>query len=171
MIDNLNNSSSLNILVSKLNKLMLCSPDVLNYETLASEISVNLSTLKGWMCRKRSPSLKTIDKIANRLGCHTFQLLKSDGQLENNGVSANDSVTAFVQNLQVIFNKKRKFNLIEKCDLVNSDYKPGDIYITETMLTSYLRKNSRRIPPLKTLDYISRSLNIESYELLMPKIY
>lgn len=171
MFNNNADYNSLKILVSNLNKLMLCSSQTPNYASLASEISVKLSTLKGWMSQQRAPSLKTIDKIANCLGCHAYQLLKPDGQIENSGISANDSATAFMQNLQAIFNEKKKFSLIEKCNLVNSDYTPNDNYITETMLISYLRKNRRRIPPLKTLDYIARSLRVESYELLMPKIF
>ena len=66
-------------------------------------------------------------------------------------------------------NEKKKFSLIEKHSLVNSDYTPDDKYITETMLISYLRTNRRRVPPLKTIDYIARSLKVKSYELLVPK--
>lgn len=164
-------NSSLKILVANLNKLMLTFADIPNYEALASRLSIKLSTLKGWMSQKRTPTLKTIDKIADCLGCHTYQLLKLDGQLDNAGISFNDSSTTFLQNLQAIFNEKKKFSLIEKYNLVNSDYKPEDHYITETMLISYLRTNRRRIPPLKTLDYIARSLKVESYELLIPKIF
>lgn len=164
-------NSSLKILVTNLNKLMLTFTDKPNYEALASRLSIKLSTLKGWMSQKRMPTLKTIDKIADCLGCHTYQLLKPDGQLKNAGISFNDSSTIFLQNLQAIFNENKKFSLIEKHNLVNSDYKPDDHYITETMLISYLRTNRRRIPPLKTLDYIARSLKVESYELLIPKIF
>lgn len=169
MLNN-NESNSLKILVSNLNNLMLQSLQTPNYECLASKIAVNLSTLKGWMSQQRTPTLKTIDKIANLLGCHTFQMLKPDGQMENIGIADNDSATAFLQNLQAIFNEKKKFSLIEKCSLVNDAYNDGDKYITETMLISYLRKNSRRIPSLRVIDYIAKSLKMESYKLLIPKI-
>ena len=171
MSENNINTSSLNIFVSNLNILMLSSLQTPNYASLASKISVKLSTLKGWMGQQRAPALKTIDKIANCLGCYAYQLLKPNGQMENIGIVANDSATVFLQNLQAIFNENKKFSLIEKCDLVNSDYKPTDKFITETMLISYFRKNKRRIPTLKTLDYIARSLKVESYKLLIPKIY
>ena len=165
MLYNNQYSSSLKILVSNLNKLMQNSTQKPSYEALA----IKLSTLKGWMSLKRTPTLKTIDRIADCLGCHTYQLLKPYGQLENSGISINDSPTTFLQNIQAIFNEKKKFSLIEKHSLVNSDYTPDDKYITETMLISYLRTNRRRVPPLKTIDYIARSLKVKSYELLVPK--
>ena len=169
MLYNNQYSSSLKILVSNLNKLMQNSTQKPSYEALASKLSIKLSTLKGWMSLKRTPTLKTIDRIADCLGCHTYQLLKPDGQLENSGISINDSPTTFLQNIQAIFNEKKKFSLIEKHSLVNSDYTPDDKYITEPMLISYLRTNRRRVPPLKTIDYIARSLKVKSYELLVPK--
>lgn len=169
MFDNNIDSISWKILISNLNKLISCSSQTPSYVSLASKISVNLSTLKNWMSQNRAPTLKTIDKIANCLGCHAYQLLKPDGKMDNVGVSTNDSATAFLQNLQAIFNEKKKFRLIEKCDLVNGDYQDGDNYITETMLISYFRKNSRRVPSLKILDYIAKSLKIETYKLIIPK--
>ena len=171
VMDNKIDSGSLKILIYNLDKLRQRHSRAASYASLASEISVNLSTLKCWMSQQRAPTLKTIDKIANRLGCYAYQLLKPDGQTGNNGIFTNDSATAFTQNLQAIFNEQKKFSLAEKCALVNSDYKPDDNCITETMLTSYFRKNSRRIPSLKTLDYISRALKVEPYELLIPKTF
>lgn len=169
MLDNNQYSNSLKILISNLNRLMQNLTPKPSYETLASKLSIKPSTLRGWMSQQRTPTLKTIDNIANCLGCHTYQLLKPNGQLEDDGIFSNDSSTIFLQNLQTIFNEKKKFSIVEKCHLVNSDYTPDDKYITETMLISYLRTNRRRIPPLKTIDYIARALKVETYELLVPK--
>lgn len=161
--------NSLNNLVYNLHKLMLSSLPTSSYASLASELSVNLSTLRGWMSKNRTPTLKTVDKIADCLGCHAYQLLKPNGQTENIGIFANDSATAFLQNLQAIFNEEKRFGIIEKCALINRGHKDGEKYITETGLMSYFRTNGRRTPPLKIIDYIARSLNIKAYELLTPK--
>lgn len=163
------NLSSINIFIDNLTSLVSSENNLASYKKISRIININLSTIKSWMCHKRAPLLKTIDKIANILGCYSFQLLKLNGNLNDIGIHNNNSALLFAQNIQEIFNINKAFSILEKCQLINNAYTDDGPYITETMLRSYLRKDMRRVPSLILLDYMAKSLSLNTYTLISPK--
>ena len=130
-----------------------------SYDRLAQELNVPASTLKSWINGQRSPSLKALDSLADRLGCHSFRLIMPNASLQNQGVCHNDAHTALVRNLGIIFICHHCYSNAQKLSLLNHQ-------ITEFALVSYLRNNDYRLPTLSKLDQIAALLKHPPYELL-----
>ena len=136
------------------------SKEFTSYTQMASDLGVSVGTLKCWMSGNRSPKLSTINTLADRLGCYSYNLIKPDGSTENIGVSNKDIHQVFSKRLRIIFLKKHAITYTKKLSILNDT-------ISYDSLVSYLRKQNYRMPSLRTLDCIADALNINTYELLM----
>ncbi len=130
-----------------------------SYDQLAQEVNVPASTVKSWINGQRSPSLKALDRLADQLGCHSFQLIMPNASLQNQNICHNDVHAALVRNLSIIFICHHCYSTAQKLSLL-------DHQITEFALTSYLRSSDYRLPTLSKLDTIAALLKQPPYELL-----
>ncbi len=133
------------------------------YEELALYLDVSSSTLKSWINGNRSPALKSIDKLANKIGCYSADLLNIDADIENKNIHTNDSHYSFVKNLNIIFLQNQCFSIPQKLNLLNN-------VVTDFALQSYLRKKNYKLPTLSKLDLIADQLDINTYNLLLEGI-
>ena len=131
-----------------------------SYSEVAMYLGVPSSTLKSWINGSRCPSLRNIDKIANRIGCYSSDLLNSKGHVMDRNVHSNDSHLSFVKNLNIIFLKNQCFSTPQKLTLLNNA-------VTDFALQSYLRKHNYKLPTLSKLDVIADALGISTYSLLL----
>lgn len=134
-----------------------------SYSELALFLDVPLSTLKSWINGNRCPTLKSIDKVANKIGCNSSDLLNIDLNIVNIGMRSNDSHCLFVKNLNIIFLKNQCFSIPQKLNLL------GNV-VTDFALLSYLRNKDYKLPTLSKLDIIADSLGINAYSLLSEEI-
>lgn len=134
-----------------------------SYSEVAMYLGVPSSTLKSWINGSRCPSLRNIDKIANRIGCYSSDLLNSKGHVMDRNVHSNDSHLSFVKNLNIIFLKNQCFSTPQKLTLLNNA-------VTDFALQSYLRKQNYKLPTLSKLDVIADALDISTYSLLLEEI-
>ena len=74
-----------------------------SYEKLSFYLDVPTSTLKSWINANRVPSLKMINKISNKLGCYSSDLLTPNYAFNEPKSCVNDSHITLVRNLSIIF--------------------------------------------------------------------
>lgn len=129
-----------------------------SYEKLASFLGVSTNTLKSWMLGTRTPKLARIDYIANKLGCHSSDLI-NNLEIIRNGFDNNKSQENFVKNLNIIFIENQCFSMPQKLNLLNN-------VITDFALNSYLRSTNFRTPTIAKLDLIANQLDIKTFELI-----
>ena len=129
------------------------------YEKLALFLDTPVSTVKSWINGTRNPSLKTLDKIANKIGCFSYELRCNDASLKNIGFYMNNSHNTFVTNLNIIFLQKHCITTPQKLNALEN-------VVTDFALQSYLRKENFKSPTLLKLDLIADSLGLETYTLL-----
>lgn len=134
-----------------------------SYENLALYLGISNSTLKSWINGNRRPSLKTIDKMANKIGCYSADFITYKSRIEDKNIHTNSSHLLFVKNLNIIFLKNHCFSMPNKLSLLNN-------VVTDYALQSYLRKRNYKNPTLTKLDLIADALNIPTYILLSEKI-
>lgn len=134
-----------------------------SYANLALYLGVPESTLKSWINGIRCPSLKTIDKIANKVGCYSADFITDNATLVNKNVHTNSSRSNFVKNLNILFLKNHCFSTPNKLALLDNT-------ITDFALQSYLRKQNYKNPTLTKLDLIANALNIPTYILLLEEM-
>lgn len=134
-----------------------------SYSELAQYLNISPSTLKSWINGSRCPTLKNIDKLANKIGCYSSDLLTPKVHIINKNVHSNDSHLSFVKNLNILFLKKQCFSTPQKLALLNNT-------ITDFALQSYLRKQDYRLPTLSKLDVIANELGIPTYSLLLEEV-
>ncbi len=130
-----------------------------NYENLAQKLEVPISTLKSWINGLRTPSLKAIARLANRLGCHASALIMPYSNLKDQGIHHNDTHKALVQNLNIIFIDKQCYSLAQKLFLLDNE-------VSEFTLMSYMRNSNYRLPTLSGLDRIAEILQVSACDLL-----
>ena len=130
-----------------------------SYDELARYLDIPNSTLKSWINGTRCPSLKTIDKMANKVGCYSAEFIIENSCIENKNIHSNFSHLLFVKNLNILFLKKQCFTMPHKLSLL-------DNVVTDYALQSYLRKQNYKTPTLSKLDLIANALNIPTYILL-----
>ena len=141
-----------NQLLNQLNKFK-------TYKALALFLNISDDTLKSWFNGHRIPTLRTIDKISDKIGCYSWEIISTN--TPNSGkIVVNDSHSNFSKNIKMIFIEKQCFLMVKKLNLLNH-------CITDLMLTSYLRSDNYRMPTLSNLDNIANELGIESYKLIM----
>ena len=129
------------------------------YSEMADNLDISLGTLKCWMSGQRIPKLSTLKKLADRMGCYTYNLIKPLGNTENVGIVNNDVHKVFSERLRIVFLERKIITNSKKFYIVNEAISPDT-------LMSYLRKKDYRLPTLRMLDRISDALNVKSYELL-----
>ncbi len=151
----MNNHSFLNF-KGNLESLLKCHK---SYEDLASSLGIPNSTVKSWINGTRCPSLKTIDKMANKIGCYSVDFIIENSRIENKNIYSNFSHLLFVKNLNILFLKNHCFTIPHKLSLL-------DNVVTDYALQSYLRKQNYKTPTLSKLDLIADALNIPTYILL-----
>jgi len=128
------------------------------YKQLSIRLGVSESCLKSWLIKQRSPSIRSIDKVANRIGCHTYQLIRQEPLVFSKRIQ-NDSHTALCRNLSLIFIEHHCFTIPQKLSLLNHQ-------ISDFALASYLRTNNYKLPTLKKLDEIACVLGVKTHLLL-----
>lgn len=133
------------------------------YEKLALFLDVPVSTLKSWVNGNRNPNLKTLDRISNKIGCYSYELLCNNSDLKNIGMYTNNSHNTFVTNLNILFLKNHCFSVPQKLSLLENE-------ITDFALQSYLRKENYKTPTILKLDIIANALKLETYTLLKENI-
>lgn len=133
------------------------------YKQLALRLGVSDSCLKSWLTKQRTPSIRSIDKVANQVGCFTYQFIKPD-QLILGKCKKNDSHISFCRNLGVIFIEHQCFSVPQKLALLNQQ-------VSDFALSSYLRTVNYKLPTLEKLDDIAHALGIETYSLLFEEDY
>lgn len=146
---------SLDIFVSNLESMLLVYE---TYDKLALHLGISTDTLKSWILKTRTPKLSNLDLIANKLGCHSSDLI-NDVPITNTGEYNNFSRLNFVKNINIIFAERGCYNTAQKLNLLNN-------VISDYMLISYMRKNNYRTPTLNILDIIADQLDIRTYELI-----
>lgn len=154
--------NSLDIFVENLDKLADYYK-LSSYEQLAGYLGVNINTLKCWKSKKRFPSLKKLDRIADNLQIKTCNLIKRNALvqavLENKVMEKNDSRYIFTENLKRIFQEKRKHTWNEKVSLFSG-------FVGEDALKAYFKSNKQNAPTLKKLDDMAEALGIPVYKLI-----
>lgn len=151
--------SSMDIFVDNINRIAKFY-NLKNYREIAYYLGVKEDALKRWQNKSRSPSLKKIDEIGDRIHCHSYSLLQKDGDLfiEIEGVN-NNSRNALLSNLREYFLKKGRFSWSEKAALFYG-------FVSEDALKSYFRENNYKLPPLSKLDEMAEALGKPAYELI-----
>ena len=72
--------SSLDIFVENINRI--ANYYCLNtYSEIAKFLDVTEYSVKHWQNKTRSPSLKKIDELSDRIGCPSYALLQRDGKI------------------------------------------------------------------------------------------
>lgn len=128
------------------------------YNNLAKHLGISNSSLKSWINQTRTPTLRTLDKIADKLGCHTCDLLKNK-PLPLCIRTQNNSHATLCRNLKIFFIEHQCFSIAQKLLLLENQ-------ISDYVLVSYLRSTNYKLPSLYKLDKIADALNIESYKLI-----
>lgn len=151
--------SSIDIFVENLNRIAK-QYDLNTYREIANYLNVTEDALKRWKNKSRSPSLRKIDEIGDRLKCYSYSLLQRDGDLfvEIECVK-NDSRNALLSNLREYFMQYGRFSWNDKAALFYG-------FISEDVLKSYFRKENYKTPPLSRLDEMAEALGKPAYELI-----
>lgn len=151
--------SSIDIFVENLNRIAK-QYDLNTYREIANYLNVTEDALKRWKNKSRSPSLRKIDEIGDRLKCYSYSLLQKDGDLfvEIECVK-NDSRNALLSNLREYFMQYGRFSWNDKAALFYG-------FISEDVLKSYFRKENYKTPPLSRLDEMAEALGKPAYELI-----
>ena len=104
-----------------------------------------------------------IDKISNKLGCYSSDLLTPNYAFNEPKLCMNDSHITLVRNLSIILINNHCFSTASKLALM-------DNVITDYALQSYMRNTNYKSPTLEKLDLIANALDLHTYELLKENI-
>ena len=151
--------SSLDIFVENINRI--ANYYCLNtYSEIAKFLDVTEYSVKHWQNKTRSPSLKKIDELSDRIGCPSYTLLQRDGKIfaEVEFIN-NNSRKILIKNLQEIFLETGRFSWNDKTALFYG-------FVSEDVLKSYFREKNYKVPPLKKLDDMAEALGIPTYILI-----
>lgn len=151
--------ASIDIFVDNINRIAKHN-NLNNYREIAEYLNVTEDALKRWKNKSRSPSLKKIDKIGNKIKCHSYSLLQKDGELfvEIECIN-NNSRNALISNLREYFLQYGRFSWSEKAALFYG-------FVSEDALKSYFREENFKTPPLYKLDEMAEALGKPTYELI-----
>ena len=133
--------------------------DFQNHKAVAEKLCVSESSLKSWLAGRRTPSIRSLDRVANNIGCSTYQLLKGCFPLKYGKSAHNNAHIPLRKNLEAIFIEHQRFSLPQKLSLLQNQ-------ISDLMLISYLRPRNNRLPTLMNLEAMAQALGIEAYKLL-----
>jgi len=129
------------------------------YKKTAERLGVSESCVKSWRTNKRTPNIRSLDKIANHIGCVTYQLIRNHYPIEYGNYRHNDSHIALRKNLETLFIKHQCFSMPQKLSLLHNQ-------VSDLMLISYLRTKNNRLPSLENLDAMAQALGVKTYKLL-----
>ena len=106
--------SSIDIFVENLDRIAK-HYNLKTYREVADYLNVTEDALKHWKNKSRSPSLKKIDEIGDRIQCHSYSLLQKEGELfiEIEYIK-NNSRNALLSNLREYFMQHGKFSWNDK---------------------------------------------------------
>ncbi|MCL2386936.1 MAG: helix-turn-helix domain-containing protein [Defluviitaleaceae bacterium] len=124
----------------------------------AEKLGFPESSLRSWLNYQRTPSIRSLDKIANRIGCLTYQLIRNQ-PLEFGKHRDNNSNIPLRINLSKFFADNGCRFMAQKLSLLQHQ-------VTEDMLKSYLRIKDYRIPSLQKLEAMAQALGVETHKLL-----
>lgn len=150
---------SIDIFVENLNRIAK-HYNFNTYKEIANYLDVTEDTLKRWQNKSRSPSLKKIDEIGDRIKCHSYSLLQKEGDLfvEIEYIK-NNSRNALLSNLREYFMQYGRFSWNDKAALFYG-------FVSEDALKSYFREENYKTPPLSKLDEMAEALGKPTYELI-----
>ncbi|MCD7825579.1 MAG: hypothetical protein LUH14_06440 [Clostridiaceae bacterium] len=151
--------SSIDIFVDNLNRIAK-HYEFKTYREIADYLNVTEDALKHWQNKTRSPSLKKIDEIGDRIKCYTYSLLQKDGDIfAEIEYIKNKSRDVLISNLREYFIQYGRFSWSEKAALFYG-------FVSEDVLKSYFRAENYRTPPLSKLDEMAEALGKPAYELI-----
>lgn len=150
---------SLSVVMENINKLAT-KRNLLRYSDISEYLNVSESSIKQWESSSRTPTIKKLDYICDKLMIPTYILLQKDADLDANyNYTGNNSREIFIKNLEDIFMTNGCFSWRNKTALFFG-------FVSEDMLKSYFRKINYRVPPLKKLDEMAEALGIPTYQLI-----
>lgn len=130
------------------------------YGDIAKFLNVTEDTIKRWQSKTRCPSLKRIDQISDRIGCHSYSLIEKGGEIfAQIEFLQNNSRDILINNLKEYFLQAGRFSWNDKAALFYG-------FVSEDALKSYFREENYKTPPLKKLDEMAEALGKPTYELI-----
>lgn len=150
---------SIDIFVDNINRIAR-QYNLKTYREIADYLDVTEDALKRWQNKSRSPSLKKIDEIGDRIKCYSYSLLQKDGDIfiEIDSIK-NNSRNVLISNLREYFMQYGRFSWREKAALFYG-------FVSEDVLKSYFREENYKIPPLSKLDEMAEAIGKPTYELI-----
>lgn len=132
---------------------------------MAKFIDINYATFRTWLSYKRTPSLKTLDKISSNLSIPTYILLLP----ELSSIDINKYVDKDIKNNSSVLLDKNLIAIYQENGLdswgaVEIAYKG---LLSKETLKSYHRKNNKRTPTIYTLEKMSSYLGTPAYKLII----
>lgn len=153
-MNNMNNKS-IDAIAFQLEKLL---SEYTSFSKMSEAFDIPAGTLKSWISKHRSPKLDSLDYLANKIGCYSYELLTYE-ILSKKQIYNNDSRSSFVRNLNKIFIENYCHTQLQKYKLLSN-------VISHDTLISYLRNENYRKPTLEVLDKIANELNIKTFMLI-----
>lgn len=150
---------SLDVFVENINRLAVYH-HLGTYADIARFLNITEDTVKRWQSKTRCPSLKKIDQLSDRIGCHSYALIQKDGDIFTEiEFPQNNSRDILISNLQKYFLQAGRFSWNDKAALFYG-------FVSEDALKSYFRVENYKTPPLKKLDEMAEALGKPTYELI-----
>lgn len=150
---------SLDIFVENINRLAAYH-HLDTYADIAKFLNVTEDSIKRWQSKTRCPSLKKIDQMGDRIGCHSYALIQKNGEIfAKIEFLQNNSRVILLRNLQEYFMQAGRFSWNDKAALFYG-------FVSEDVLKSYFREENFKTPPLSKLDEMAESLGKPTYELI-----
>lgn len=154
--------ASIEILIENLNKIAKKN-NLRTYKEMADYLNVTETALKRWQTKSRCPSLKQIDKIADKMKCYSYSLIQKNGDIyaEIEYVE-NKSREILVENLRAYFLKMGRLSWDQRTALFYG-------FVSEDALKSYFRANGYKTPPLSKLDEMAEAIGVPTFKLIKEK--
>lgn len=132
-----------------------------NLNDLSNYLNINIQTLKSWMYYYRTPSLYTLDKIADMLYIPTSYLIGKCVNFETEEFikNKNNSPEMFSRNL------RKQLNL-HHITCASQFYIFFDCNFSEHTYYSYFKKKHPKIPSIKNIELMSFYLDIDPHNLI-----
>lgn len=150
---------SLDIFVENINRLANYY-HLKTYADIAQFLDITEDSIKRWQNKTRCPSLKKIDQLGDRIGCHSYALIQKEGDIfAEIEFLQNHSRDILLSNLQEYFLRAGRFSWNDKAALFYG-------FVSEDVLKSYFREENFKTPPLSKLDEMAEALGKPTYELI-----
>ena len=108
---------SLDIFVENINRLAVYH-HLDTYADIAQFLNVTEDSIKRWQNKTRCPSLKKIDQMGDRIGCHSYALIQKSGEIfAEIEFMQNNSREILLRNLQEYFMQAGRFSWNDKAAL------------------------------------------------------